>query len=160
MIILISFYKNQFNQEILNTLYQALSFWQKRIITYEMTYFNSKYNQDKEVPKASYIFVLWTVNTFDWLLPPLYVYTCTYCFVLFLNSINYKVYPISSSWRKVNENILMQIYLNLLNLLILKNKISVNLLIYQLIHHIVSHQNTVSVPNQNVLNQEIGFICI
>ena len=26
-----------------------------------MTYFNSEYNYDKEVPKASYIFVLWTV---------------------------------------------------------------------------------------------------
>ena len=46
-----------------------------------MTYFNSGYNYDKEVPKASYIFVLWTVNIFDWLLPPLYIYTYAYCSV-------------------------------------------------------------------------------
>ena len=48
-----------------------------------MTYFNSEYNYNKEVPKA-YIFVLWTVNIFDWLLPPLYVYTYAFCFVLSL----------------------------------------------------------------------------
>ena len=44
-------------------------------------YFNSEYNYDQEVSKASYIFVLWTANIFDWLLPPLYVYTYAYCFV-------------------------------------------------------------------------------
>ena len=41
---------------------------------------------DEEVPKTSYIVVLWTVNIFDWLLPQLYVYTCAYCFAFFLNS--------------------------------------------------------------------------
>ena len=46
-----------------------------------MTCFNSGYNYDKEVSKASYMFVLWTVNIFDSLLPPLYVYTYAYCFV-------------------------------------------------------------------------------
>ena len=45
-------------------LFIALFFRQKRSITHEMTYFNSEYNYDKEVPKASYIFVLWTVNIF------------------------------------------------------------------------------------------------
>ena len=39
-------------------------FRRRKVITYEMTYFNSEYNYDKEVPKASYIFVLWTVNIF------------------------------------------------------------------------------------------------
>ena len=38
----------------------------------------TQYNYDKEVPKASYIFVLWTVNKFDGLLPSLYVYTYVY----------------------------------------------------------------------------------
>ena len=33
-------------------------------------------------------------------------------------------------------------------------------LIYQLTDHIVSYQNTVSVPNQKVPNQAIRFICI
>ena len=46
-----------------------------------MIYFNSGYNHDKEVPRASYTFVLWTVNVFDRLLPPLCVYTYAYCFV-------------------------------------------------------------------------------
>ena len=46
-----------------------------------MTHFNSEYNYDKEVPKASYISALWTVNIFDRPLPPLYVYTYVYCFV-------------------------------------------------------------------------------
>ena len=39
-------------------------FRRRKVITYEMTYFNSEYNYDKGVPKASYIFVLWTVNIF------------------------------------------------------------------------------------------------
>ena len=30
-----------------------------------MTYFNSEYNYDQKVHKASYVFVLWTVNIFD-----------------------------------------------------------------------------------------------
>ena len=30
-----------------------------------MTCFNSEYNYEEEVAKASYIFVLWTVNIFD-----------------------------------------------------------------------------------------------
>ena len=51
-----------------------------------MTYFNSGYNYDKEVSKASYIFVLWTVNK---LLPPLYVYT--YGIVLFSSHTHYMV---------------------------------------------------------------------
>ena len=55
-----------------------------------MTHFNFEYNYEEEVPKAAYIFVLWTVKVFDWLLPPLYVYMCAYCFVFFLNS-NYQL---------------------------------------------------------------------
>ena len=35
------------------------------MITFELTYFNSEYNYDEEVPKASYIFVLWAINIFD-----------------------------------------------------------------------------------------------
>ena len=35
------------------------SFGKRRVIKYEINYFNSKYKYDKEVPKASYIFVLW-----------------------------------------------------------------------------------------------------
>ena len=58
----------------------------RTVITYEMTYFNSGYNYDKEVSKASYIFVLWTVNK---LLPPLYVYT--YGIVLFSSHTHYMV---------------------------------------------------------------------
>ena len=30
-----------------------------------MTYFKSECNYDKKVNKASYVFVLWTVNIFD-----------------------------------------------------------------------------------------------
>ena len=30
-----------------------------------MTYFNLEYNYDEEVPQASNMFVLWTVNIFD-----------------------------------------------------------------------------------------------
>ena len=48
----------------MSILFIVLSFQQRRMITYEMTYFNSKYSYDKEVPKT-YVFVLWTVNTFD-----------------------------------------------------------------------------------------------
>ena len=51
------------------------------IYLYEMTYVNSEYNYDNEVPKASCIFVSGTVNIFDSLLPSLYVYTYVYCFV-------------------------------------------------------------------------------
>ena len=46
-------------------LFIVLFVQQRRVITYETTYFNSGYNYDKEVSKASYIFVLWTANIFD-----------------------------------------------------------------------------------------------
>ena len=48
---------------------------------YEMTYVNSEYNNDNEVSKASCIFVSWTVNIFDSVLPSFCVYTYVYCFV-------------------------------------------------------------------------------
>ena len=48
---------------------------------YEMTYVNSEYNYDNEVSKASCIFVSWTVNIFDSVLPSFCVYTYVYCFV-------------------------------------------------------------------------------
>ena len=43
----------------------VLFFPRRRMITYDITYFNSEYNYDREVPTALYIFVLWTVNIFD-----------------------------------------------------------------------------------------------
>ena len=46
-------------------IYCLFFFRRRRVITYEMTYFNSEYTCDKEVPKASCIFVLWTVNICD-----------------------------------------------------------------------------------------------
>ena len=41
-------------------LFIVLFFQQRRVITNEMTHFNSEYSYDKEVPKASRIFVSWT----------------------------------------------------------------------------------------------------
>ena len=48
-----------------SVLFIVLFFRPRRVITYEMTYFNSEYNYDKEVPKESYIAVLWPVNILD-----------------------------------------------------------------------------------------------
>ena len=46
-------------------LFIILFFRQRRMITYGMTYFNSEYNCDEEVPTVSYIFVLKTGNIFN-----------------------------------------------------------------------------------------------
>ena len=42
----------------LSILFIVIFFWQRKVITYEMTYFNSEYNYDEELSKASYMFVL------------------------------------------------------------------------------------------------------